>query len=161
MNNNIVPFPQPNAVNFNINEVEANLIHQFESADVSERLAILNHISAFLHICGRSERVFWLNLRYRLERKHEADLMPLDAKTLATRLLSVKADDRDDFINKTALMLSAVLAGRNTSTEQKQLVKKLIVNLFNDFADQSEAERIEESFGYIRAVLRGVCRKDN
>lgn len=44
------------------------LILSFMFADRAERRAVFNHINAFLQISRNAERVFWLKMRYTLER---------------------------------------------------------------------------------------------
>lgn len=136
------------------------VVNNYRNSSANERAAVIRNIDSFLPPCNESERIFWLKVRYELERISEADFIA-DAKALVLRLQSVHESERENFINQVALNMAGILANKNTPTEQRENVKKIIVDLFNDYADQTEAEAIEESFFYIRAVLCGVGKRVN
>lgn len=48
------------------------VIENFRFSNATERAAVIQNIDSFLPPCIKSERVFWLKVRYALERISEA-----------------------------------------------------------------------------------------
>lgn len=49
------------------------VINNYRNSNTPERAAVIRSIDSFLETCGESERVFWLKIRYTLERINETE----------------------------------------------------------------------------------------
>ena len=55
-----------------LDKQQATILARCENSDSAERLAIIKQIDSFLPVTrSKDERIFWLKLRYKLERLNE------------------------------------------------------------------------------------------
>lgn len=55
-----------------LNKQQATILARYENADYAERLAVIKNIDSFLPVTRtKDERIFWLKLRYKIERLNE------------------------------------------------------------------------------------------
>ncbi len=50
---------------------QAEMLVKYQTADKSERSAVIKHIDSFLEIVTKDQKIFWLKFRQKLERLNE------------------------------------------------------------------------------------------
>ncbi len=50
---------------------QAEMLVTYQTADKSERSAVIKHIDSFLEIVSKDQKIFWLKFRQKLERLNE------------------------------------------------------------------------------------------